>query len=72
MLGESSASIARWMSWIPATFGSIGCLVGGVVSDRVAPKLGVIGRIWVVIASLLLASPFGCKIDVQYTLWKDR
>lgn len=62
MIGESSASIARWMSWIPASFGSIGCLVGGIISDRVAPKLGVTGRIGVIIASLLLASPFGSGV----------
>lgn len=62
MIGESSTSVARWMSWIPATFGSIGCLVGGIISDRVAPKLGVIGRIGVIIASNLLASPFGSGV----------
>jgi len=62
MLGESSKSVASWMSWIPATFGTIGCLLGGVISDRVAPKLGVTGRIGVIIASLLLASPFGSGV----------
>eukprot|EP01083_Nonionella_stella_P205655 748713_1 len=57
--GQSSKQIASWLGWIPAVAGSMGCLFGGALSDRLATKYGkgsndtqfiqstVIIRIWV-------------------------
>ncbi|XP_006816229.1 uncharacterized protein LOC102801004 [Saccoglossus kowalevskii] len=53
-----------WLSWIPLVSGSISVVLGGFIADRVVKKSGPVGRIWVIVVSLLLASPFAAL-----TLW---
>eukprot|EP01084_Bolivina_argentea_P203450 347490_1 len=38
--GQTAIQIASWLGWIPAVAGSIGCLFGGALSDRLAAKYG--------------------------------
>jgi len=42
--------------------GSIGILVGGVVSDRIVKRIGLQGRAWVLMGSQLLASPLAAGV----------
>ncbi|XP_043196131.1 MFS-type efflux pump MSMEG_3705-like [Amphibalanus amphitrite] len=56
--GQTPAQIGTYMSWIPMVSGSVGVLVGGFVSDRVVSRVGPHGRVWVIVASQLLAAPF--------------
>ncbi|XP_043201897.1 MFS-type efflux pump MSMEG_3705-like [Amphibalanus amphitrite] len=57
-IGQTPAQIGTYMSWIPMVSGSVGVLVGGFVSDRVVSRVGPHGRVWVIVASQLLAAPF--------------
>ena len=43
--------ISRFMSWIPLVGGSIGAVVGGVISDLLVKKRGTTARIWVLFTS---------------------
>ncbi|XP_072176914.1 MFS-type efflux pump MSMEG_3705-like [Diadema setosum] len=53
-----SVSTGQWLSWIPLVGGSFAVIFGGFISDRVVKRSGTYARIWVLIASLLLAAPF--------------
>lgn len=53
-----TTSTGRWLSWIPLVGGSIGVIFGGFISDRFVKKSGPVARIWVLIASLVVAAPF--------------
>lgn len=57
-IGQTKEDIAKFMSWIPIVGGSLGVLVGGFISDRVVKGRGIYARVAVIIASLLIASPF--------------
>ncbi|XP_037076088.1 protein spinster homolog 1-like isoform X2 [Pollicipes pollicipes] len=57
-IGQTSTQIGSYMSWIPLVAGSIGVVFGGFISDRVVSRVGPHGRVWVIIASQLLAAPF--------------
>ena len=46
------------MSVIPLVAGSIGAVVGGIISDVLVKGRGPAARIWVLIGSQLLAAPF--------------
>ena len=48
---RSPAEIGRYMSWIPLVGGSIGVVVGGVISDILLKKCGPLGRMGVLIVS---------------------
>ncbi|CAH1786619.1 unnamed protein product [Owenia fusiformis] len=50
--------VEAWMSWIPLTFGSAGSFLGGVISDKFARTRGPVGRLIVLIGSLLISAPF--------------
>ncbi|XP_036382019.1 probable L-galactonate transporter [Megalops cyprinoides] len=50
--------VGRWLSWIPLVGGSLGVLFGGFVSDRVVKRRGLTARVWVLVISQVLASPF--------------
>lgn len=58
LIGQSKEDIAQFMGWIPLVGGSLGVLVGGFISDRVVKGRGIYARVAVIIASLLIASPF--------------
>ena len=47
----SAEKIRRFMSWIPLVGGSIGAVVGGLISDILVKKRGTYARIWVLIVS---------------------
>lgn len=34
--GDSNYTIAAWLGWVPMVAGSIGCLAGGLISDKLA------------------------------------
>lgn len=82
--GQSREDIAAWMGWIPAVSGSIGCLLGGALSDRLATLYGrgenneqfvrstVTVRIWVLVFASLIAGPMAAGVlllDVPYNYW---
>jgi len=56
--GRSKDEIGMYMSWTPLIGGSLSVLLGGYVADKVVKKFGLIGRIGIIIISLLCASPF--------------
>jgi len=61
-LGQTPTQIGTWMSWIPIVGGSTGVVFGGFISDRVVQRTGPHGRIWVLVASQLLSSPFAAGV----------
>ena len=46
-----------------------GVVLGGYISDRFVKKVGPHGRIWVLIASQLLAAPFAAGTLLLPTPW---
>ena len=48
---------------------SVGVVLGGYISDRFVKKVGPHGRIWVLIASQLLAAPFAAGTLLLPTPW---
>lgn len=82
--GQSSNQIASWLGWIPAVSGSIGCLLGGALSDRLATKYGkgsndtqfiqstITIRIWVLVIASLISGPLAAGtliLDPPYGYW---
>ncbi|XP_043236262.1 MFS-type efflux pump MSMEG_3705-like [Amphibalanus amphitrite] len=55
--GESSADIAQWLSWIPLAAGSLGAVLGGVLSDVLYVRRGLAGRVLVLVVSQLATAP---------------
>lgn len=53
-----SVNVGNYLSWVPLIGGTVGALLGGWVSDRVARTRGMVARLWVLIISQLLAIPF--------------
>ena len=49
--GETPSEIAVYMGWIPLLGGSLGAVVGGVISDKVVKRGTVSDRLWVLIIS---------------------
>lgn len=45
------ATIRHFMSWIPLVGGSLGAVVGGVISDLLVANRGTAARIWVLVVS---------------------
>ena len=43
--------ISKFMSWIPLVGGSLGAIVGGLISDLLVKNRGTYARIWVIIVS---------------------
>eukprot|EP01084_Bolivina_argentea_P261245 441400_1 len=72
--GQTPNEIAQYLGWIPGIFGSIGCLFGGALSDRLATKYGsganetqfiestVTVRIWVLVIASLISGPFAAGV----------
>ncbi|XP_037079455.1 MFS-type efflux pump MSMEG_3705-like [Pollicipes pollicipes] len=56
-VGQSAAAIAGWLSWIPLAAGSLGAVLGGVFSDVLHARLGLAGRLWVLVLSQLATAP---------------
>ena len=82
--GQTSNQIASWLGWIPAVSGSIGCLLGGALSDRLASKYGkgsndtqfiqstITIRIWVLVVASLISGPLAAGmliLDPPYGYW---
>ncbi len=53
-----SLSLGRFMSWIPLVAGSIGAVVGGLISDILVKGRSPYMRIWVLIISQVNTSYF--------------
>lgn len=47
----SRSTINHFMSWIPLVGGSLGAVVGGVISDALVKNRGTSARIWVLVVS---------------------
>ena len=43
--------VGQYLSWVPLVGGTLGSLLGGVISDRLARHSGYKGRMWVLIVS---------------------
>lgn len=56
--GYSTTTIKNFMSWIPLVGGSLGAIVGGLISDILVKGRSPYMRIWVLIVSQLAAAPF--------------
>ena len=54
----SSISIGTYLSWVPLVGGTLGAVLGGLVSDKLVRSRGQVARLWVLIISQLLACPF--------------
>ena len=46
-----NVNLGYWMSWIPLVGGSVGVLLGGVISDQVIKNRGLYARVWVLVFS---------------------
>ncbi|KAK2167441.1 hypothetical protein NP493_1275g00004 [Ridgeia piscesae] len=57
-VGETTATIGSYMSWIPLLGGSIGVILGGFISDRIVRRIGPRGRLIVLTISQVSAVPF--------------
>lgn len=44
-------NVGEYLSWVPLVGGSLGAVVGGYVSDRLAKSRGVTARLWVLVVS---------------------
>ena len=47
----SRGTINKFMSWIPLVGGSLGAVVGGLISDLLVKNRGTTARIWVLVVS---------------------
>lgn len=56
--GYSKTHIQSFMSWIPLVAGSIGAVVGGIISDVLVKGRGPYMRIWVLIVSQVRGGPW--------------
>lgn len=54
----ASVNVGIYLSWVPLVGGTLGALLGGLVSDRLVRRKGQSTRLWVLIVSQLLAAPF--------------
>eukprot|EP00904_Undaria_pinnatifida_P007739 jgi/Undpi1/4095/HiC_scaffold_16.g07462.m1 len=68
-VGMPPSELEWFVSWVPLVGGSIGAMVGGFLSDRLAQRLGTAGRLWVVIVSNALASPFAVGVLLAPYPW---
>ena len=51
-----SVNVGDYLSWIPLVGGTIGALMGGFLSDRLAKSRGSNTRLWVLIISQVLCT----------------
>lgn len=56
--GQTPTQIGSYMSWVPLVGGSIGVILGGMISDRLVKRLGLVARVIVLTSSQLVAAPF--------------
>ncbi|CAM9515980.1 unnamed protein product, partial [Ectocarpus sp. 4 AP-2014] len=68
-VGMPAHQLECFISWVPLVGGSLGAMIGGFLSDRVAQRLGTAGRLWVVIISNALASPFAVGVLLAPYPW---
>ena len=54
----SFVNIGAYLSWVPLVGGTLGAILGGLLSDWLVKRRGQVARFWVLIASQLLAVPF--------------
>ncbi|KJE91576.1 MFS family protein [Capsaspora owczarzaki ATCC 30864] len=62
----SPDQIAAWMSWTPLVSGSIGTMLGGALADWFGLRYGGRSRVWLLVASQVLATPLAAG-----ALWLD-
>ena len=55
---QSKKQIAQYLGWIPATSGSIGCLIGGILGDKIIKNKPSWFRIWILVIANILSFPF--------------
>mmetsp|Transcript_35725 Transcript_35725/g.47135 ORF Transcript_35725/g.47135 Transcript_35725/m.47135 type:complete len:529 (-) Transcript_35725:213-1799(-) len=68
-VGMPSERFAAFISLVPLIAGSLGAILGGYVSDRVAKGKSSSRRIFVIIISNLLAAPFGAGVLLAPYPW---
>ena len=54
-VGETTATIGSYMSWIPLLGGSVGVILGGFISDRIVRRIGPRGRLIVLTISQVIS-----------------
>ena len=73
---DDNYTVATWLGWVPMVAGSIGCLLGGIISDKLAGNTmssasenltlkiqkTVIQRIWVLVIANLMSFPFAAGV----------
>ena len=60
------ANAAHYMSWIPLVGGTVGSLIGGIVSDRGEKAHGLVGRLVVLVLSQVVLS---VKPLTHFQMW---
>lgn len=58
-----------WLFCVTVGFGSIGVVVGGIVSDKIVAKMGIQSRVAVLAISQLIATPFAFGSVYFGPLW---
>lgn len=62
----SKDTINRFMSWIPLVGGSLGAVVGGVISDLLVKGRGTLARIWVLVVSQVIVGEVEREGKITY------
>lgn len=62
-------NLGYWMSWIPLVGGSLGVLLGGVISDQVIKNRGLYARVWVLVFSQVRVIPGNLPGGVVKVFW---
>lgn len=69
MTDSKSPSYFQWLFAVTIGIGSIGVVVGGVVSDKIVAKMGIRSRVAVLAISQLISTPFAFGSVYFEPLW---
>lgn len=64
-----NVNLGYWMSWIPLVGGSMGVLLGGIISDQVIKNRGLYARVWVLVFSQVRVIPGNLPGGVVKVFW---
>eukprot|EP00752_Nemacystus_decipiens_P014368 g12780.t1 len=68
-IGMPASHLELFVSWVPLVGGSLGAMMGGILSDRIAKEYGTAGRLWVVVVSNAIATPFAVGVLLAPYPW---
>eukprot|EP00903_Cladosiphon_okamuranus_P019176 g17638.t1 len=68
-VGMPASHLELFVSWVPLVGGSLGAMMGGILSDRIAKEYGTAGRLWVVVVSNAIATPFAVGVLLAPYPW---